>query len=117
MNNSEILLDKLIYGIENINLFSEVEDWDSPNDSSINNAKNLLTNMFQFKPYDYWIYPTPSKEIVIDAGYDENRIITIIKNQSIVYTYTDDNHMIQSKKHTNIEEMPDIVMQQLLLRI
>lgn len=117
MNNSTKLLNDLIYKIENINLFSEVEDWDPPNDSSINNAKNLLTNMFRFKPYDYWIYSTSSEQIVIDAGYDENRIITIVKDQSIIYTYTDNNHTLQAKEHTTIEEMPDNAMQQLLLRI
>ena len=117
MNTNAELLNNLFQQISVVKEHSIEENWDIPSNKTIANAKTLLKNIFNHKPYDYWIYPTPSLEIIIDAGYNDNRIIIHTLNNQIIYTYTNKNNIISATTKNIMDELPDIHMKKLLDRI
>ena len=107
----------LLQKLNSITEHSLDEGWEIPSNTTITNANTLLKNIYNYKPYNYWLYPTPESEIIIDAGYNDERIILHIHNDTLIYTYLNCNNIL-SATETNIKnEVPDHHMKTLLDRI
>lgn len=98
---------------------AEEEDWPRPTSECIERTERLLKKMFEIKPHPYWVYPTPNRELVIDGGYEDRRIIVTLPHEGgAIYTYRASNtgelHAVESADSDNL---PDREMRIVLTRI
>ena len=95
------------------------EGWPAPNQTQVKQAEALLRRMFDAQPHEYWVYPTPDREIVIDAGEDELRVITTLNDKGrIIYTYRrTDTGELCAIRHDNADTAPNTRMKNILKRL
>ena len=98
---------------------AEEEDWPRPTSECVERTERLLKKMFEIKPHPYWVYPTPNRELVIDGGYEDRRIIVTLPHEGgAIYTYRASNtgelHAVESADSDNL---PDREMHIVLTRI
>ena len=69
---------------------AEDDDWPIPTSEHLERTERLLRRMFDAEPHPYWIYPTSSREMVIDAGDDDLRVIVkLFHDGRVIYTFRD----------------------------
>ena len=108
-------LSQLAHTIER----TEEESWPTPATDHIQRTEALLRRMFTAEPHPYWVYPTPNREIVIDAGNDDLRVIvTLHHDRSVIYTYLNpDTKTLEVTQQPQADQLPDDHMKHILSRL
>ena len=98
---------------------AEEEDWPPPTSECIERTERLLKKMFEIKPHPYWVYPTPNRELVIDGGYEDRRIIVTLPHEGgAIYTYRAPNTgELRAVESADSDNLPDREMRIVLTRI
>ena len=98
---------------------AEEEDWPPPTSECIERTEKLLKKMFEIKPHPYWVYPTPNRELVIDGGYEDRRIIVTLPHEGgSIYTYrAPDTGELRAVESADSDNLPDREMRIVLTRI
>ena len=81
------------------------EGWIEQTPEHISNAEKLLRRLPTVPSCEYWVYPTPEGEIVIDVGQNKSRlIITLFPEGNAIYTYSENNviHAIEPVSYTHL---------------
>ena len=98
---------------------AEEEDWPPPTSECVERTERLLKKMFEIKPHPYWVYPTPNRELVIDGGYEDLRIIVTLPHEGgAIYTYRVPNTgELRAVESADSDNLPDREMRVVLTRI
>ena len=98
---------------------AEDDDWPIPTSEHLERTERLLRRMFDAEPHPYWIYPTSSREMVIDAGDDDLRVIVkLFHDGRVIYTFRDTvSGKLRAIRHPDAESLPDHEMRKVLNRL
>ena len=100
------LLDAAIESLKRVHAEARANQYEEPSDAAIQNAKQMVSDLFARMPREYEVYAGPGGDVAIEAEGRKDSVLVVCEHSGsvLVMTYLAGAH--EDNKYGSLEQLP-----------